>query len=56
MADKENNKNPDPERMAALRSLPRQIVERLTRDEIEAFLFSDTWPSSLAEKLKDYQI
>jgi hypothetical protein len=49
-------RTPSPERMQALRSLPKETVASFTRDELEAFLFSDTWPASLAEKLKQYQI
>lgn len=57
MKDKDKEtRTPSPERMEALRSLPKETVSSFTRDELEAFLFSDTWPESLAEKLKQYQI
>jgi hypothetical protein len=44
----------DPERMHALRSLPLEIKQLLTKEEVNAFLFQDEWPDSLQEKLKDY--
>lgn len=45
---------PDPQRVAVLRSLPHDIMTQLTREEVKAFLYEDTWPNSLREKLKDY--
>jgi len=53
---KKQERNPDPDRMEALRNLPKELVARLNREELDAFLFSDIWPDSLAEKLRDYQI
>jgi hypothetical protein len=47
-------KNYDPERLAALRALPREIKERLTPEEADAFLLKQDLPDSLKEKLKDY--
>jgi len=44
----------DPERVQALRMLPLAIKETITKEEADAFLFEDTWPESLIEKLKDY--
>jgi len=54
MSEKENQKEPLPERMEALRELPGEILRRLTKSEIKAFLFQDVWPDSLQEKLKGY--
>ncbi|NCO60801.1 MAG: hypothetical protein COZ70_03545 [Deltaproteobacteria bacterium CG_4_8_14_3_um_filter_51_11] len=54
--EKKQERNPDPDRMEALRNLPKELVARLNREELDAFLFSDIWPDSLAEKLRDYQI
>lgn len=51
---KDPNEQPDPERMEVLRNLPPEVNNRLTREEIRAFLFEDEWPDSLKEKLKDY--
>ncbi|MBW2066008.1 MAG: hypothetical protein JRJ03_13905 [Deltaproteobacteria bacterium] len=47
---------PYPERLEALRSLPRHIVQSLSREEIRAFLHEDLWPDSLKEKLKSYMV
>ena len=49
-------KSPDPARMEALRLLPKEIAETLTKEEIKIFLFEDEWPDTLAEKLKDYLV
>ena len=53
----ENNpgkKKIDPAKMQALRSLPVEIKQSLTREEVDAFLHDEVWPDSLREKLKDY--
>ena len=47
-------RKPDPARMQALRSLPLDIKQSLTKEEADAFLYEETWPDSLLEKLKDY--
>ncbi len=44
----------DEERLEVLRRLPKSIIEKLTKEEIRAFLSKDLWPDSLKEKLKDY--
>jgi len=55
MDEKNNQKRePDPERVKVLRKFPEEIVEQLTKDEINAFLFEDLWPDSLRDKLKDF--
>ena len=54
--DKTPCRTPDPARMEALRLLPKEITETLTKEEISIFLFEDEWPETLAEKLKDYLI
>ena len=43
-----------PLKIQALRSLPLDIKQSLTKEEVDAFLFDDEWPDSLVEKLKDY--
>jgi hypothetical protein len=53
----ENNpgkKKIDPAKMQVLRSLPVEIKQSLTREEVDAFLHDEVWPDSLREKLKDY--
>jgi len=54
--DDKNSRNgsPDPERVKVLRNFPEEIVEQLTKDEINAFLFDDLWPDSLRDKLKEF--
>jgi hypothetical protein len=52
--NKSPKREPDPDRVAALRSLPREITESLTKEELDAFLYEDVWPDSLQEKLNAY--
>ena len=47
-------RKPDPTRMQALRNLPVEIKQTLTKEEADAFLYEEIWPDSLLEKLKDY--
>ncbi|MFH1574748.1 MAG: hypothetical protein ABIG68_12245 [Acidobacteriota bacterium] len=47
-------KNYDPLRMAMLRSLPQEIKETLTQDEVDAFLLGEEMLELLADKLKNY--
>ncbi len=56
MMDETNSRKgkPAPERVEALRNLPKEIVEQLTKEEVNAFLFDDEWPDSLRDKLKDF--
>jgi len=49
-----SKRKPDPQRMQVLRSLPLEIKQSLTKDEVDAFLFEEDWPDSLKDKLKDY--
>ena len=58
MADepKKAKTNPDPLRVKALQSLPREIMASLTKEEVAAFLEKEVWPESLKEKLKDYLV
>jgi hypothetical protein len=56
VANDNEKKRPRPGRMEALRDLPGDIMRRLTKDEIKAFLFEEEWPFSLREKLKDYLV
>ena len=51
---KSPGQRPDPGKLEALRNLPKDIMQTLTKEELNAFLFNDLWPSSLREKLKDY--
>ena len=52
--DRSPKRKPDPAKMQALRSLPLDIKQSLTKEEADAFLYEETWPDSLLEKLKDY--
>lgn len=54
--EREQNRTPDPERLEALRNLPPEVMKRLTKEEINAFLFEEEWPDSLSEKLRSYQV
>lgn len=47
-------KDVDIKRVNALRNLPKEIVDIMTREEVKAFLYKDEWPESLREKLNDY--
>jgi len=40
--------------MKVLRSLPLNIKQSLTKEEVDAFLAGNEWPDSLHEKLKDF--
>ncbi|AGF76788.1 hypothetical protein UWK_00202 [Desulfocapsa sulfexigens DSM 10523] len=47
-------KNPDPQRVAILRSLPLEIKETLTGEEAAAFINNEPLSETLYEKLKDH--
>ena len=49
-------RKPDPVKMQALRNLPLEIKQSLTKEEADAFLYDKVWPDSLLEKLKDYLV
>lgn len=49
-------KNPDPERVAILRSLPLEIKETLTGEEAASFINNEPLSESLYEKLKDHLV
>ena len=55
MADKKI-KDVDSDRLEVLKRMPKEIMEKLTREEIKIFLYQDEWPDSLREKLKDYLV
>lgn len=42
--------------MQALRNLPLDIKQSLTKEEADAFLYEEEWPDSLIAKLKDYLV
>jgi hypothetical protein len=54
--EKSSPKRPDPGKLEALKSLPMEIVDSFTKEELHAFLYEDVWPDSLQEKLKDYVV
>ena len=45
---------PDPARIQFLKSLPSNIIQSLTKEDVNAILYEDVWPDSLKEKLEDY--
>lgn len=49
-------KNPDPTRMALLRSLPLEIKETLSGEEAASFINNEPLSESLYEKLKDHLV
>jgi hypothetical protein len=53
---KKKKEKPDPERVAALRSLPLEVKQQITGEEAEAFMYNKELPESLLEKLKDYLV
>lgn len=54
LSGKEKITDVDSERLEALRNLPKEVLDLMTREEVKAFLYKDEWPESLREKLKDY--
>ena len=56
MGDKDSGQRPDPERLEALRNLPKEVLSALSQEEVHAFLHDQVWPDSLRDKLKDYII
>jgi len=52
--NKTSKRKPDPQKMAVLRSLPVEIKQSLTGEEVNCFLYEENCPESLWEKLKDY--
>jgi hypothetical protein len=53
---RDEHARPDPSKLEALRNLPPEIMQSLTKEEVNAFLFKEVWPESLLEKLKDYVV
>jgi hypothetical protein len=53
---KKHGKKADPERLMALESLPPNIKNSLTEEEVNMFLYEEEWPESLFEKLKEFII
>lgn len=51
---KKKKKSEDVERKEAFKSLPDNIKQMLSEEEIEAFLNKDVWPETMFEKLKDF--
>ncbi len=47
---------PPEEKVLFLRSLPIEVKQSLSREEVNAFLYTDEWPDSLYRKLKDFLI
>ncbi len=51
----EENSKPDPERVAFLRSLPLEVKQAITREEVDFFMSSGEVPASLYKKIKDHK-
>jgi len=45
---------PDPVRLELVKSLPKEVLQSLTKEELKALLSDPEWPNSLQEKLKAY--
>ena len=56
MDNEPEKKKIDPEKMRVLRSLPADIKQTLTKEEVDAFLHDEVLPDSLQEKLKDFLV
>ena len=54
MSQNNTIKDPDPKRVALLRSLPIEIKETLSGEEAASFINNETISETLYEKLKDY--
>jgi hypothetical protein len=54
LEEKDMEKTPSEQRMEALRLLPQEVIQTMTKEEIRAFLFDEEWPDTLKEKLKEY--
>ena len=52
--DQQDSGKPDPGRVELVRRLPKEIMETLTKEEVQAMLHDDEWPVSLKEKLKEF--
>lgn len=47
---------PNQERLEALRRLPGEVLDKLSKEEVKSFLCEDDWPDSLKEKLERYLV
>jgi hypothetical protein len=50
------NLEPIEERLILLRRFPKEVVESLTKEEINIFIHEKELPLSLGEKLKEYLV
>lgn len=51
---KKNKKSEAFERKEAFKSLPENIKQTLTEEEVDTFLNKEQWPETLFEKLKEF--
>lgn len=49
-------RKPDPARVAILRSLPAEVKATITGEEADQFIYTDTLPESLYEKIRDFLV
>ncbi|MFO7785786.1 MAG: hypothetical protein ACQET7_06765 [Thermodesulfobacteriota bacterium] len=47
---------PNQKRLEALRRLPKEVLDKLSKEEVKSFLHEDDWPDSLKEKLGNYLV
>lgn len=52
----EQKRQPDPAKVAFLRSLPEEIKATITGEEAEQFMFGTAIPESLYYKIKDFLV
>lgn len=52
----DNKKEPIPERVSIIRRFPKEVLETLTKEEVNAILYDEELSASLGEKLKDYLV
>ncbi|MBN2062597.1 MAG: hypothetical protein JW882_19510 [Deltaproteobacteria bacterium] len=50
------NRKPIEERLILLRRFPKEVVELLSREELNIFIYEEELPLSLGEKLKDFLV
>ncbi|MFC1862993.1 hypothetical protein ACFL1Z_03465 [Thermodesulfobacteriota bacterium] len=51
-----NKREPIPERVSIIRRFPKEILESLTKEDLNAILYDEKLSASLGEKLKDYLV
>ena len=52
----DNKKEPISERVSMIRSFPREVIESLTKEDLNTIMYEEELPTSLGDKLKDYLV